>query len=180
MQSYSTRFLTALMLSLTAMAAFAEHEADHRYTVEGFVLDGNDEPRTGVKVIVKGREGLLGQDATDYRGFYSIQLHLHNDDLSKKLTVEAGGRKSDIEVTFDPGDRTAPRIHRLSFIGAAVTESDLGFRGPPAWLYILIGVVALLVGVRIIERRVKRQKRREQERQKRKKKKYKRGKSRSR
>jgi len=134
-----------ILISLPMSDVWAEHEADHRYTVEGFVLDTQENPRPAVNVLVTADEGLLGRDVTDRRGFYKIQLHLHNTALGKKLTVKAGGHESEIEVTFDPTDKHTARIHNLNFIGGRATPADLGFRGFPTWLYVLVGGFAAAV-----------------------------------
>lgn len=145
----------AALLFLFTVPAWADHEADHRYTIEGFVLDKGEAPRPDVDVVVTATEGVLGRDVTDRRGFYRIELHLHTPDLGKPLTVIAGERQADIEVTFDPADTETERIHQLSFVGTDVTQADLGFRGFPTWAYVLFGIIILLVVARIISKALK-------------------------
>lgn len=157
--------LTAILLALLWTApALAEHEADHRYVVEGYVLDARENPRADVKVLVKAEEGLLGEAVTDRRGFYRIQLHLHNTDLGKELTVTAGDQETEIEVAFDPGDKQTARIHHLNFTGADTTQADMGSRGFPTWAYVVIGIIILLLLARTISRALK-QRRKAQARQ---------------
>lgn len=149
-------FTSALLLAaLLSTTASAEHEADHRYIVEGYVLDARENPKADVKVAVTAEEGLLGEDVTDRRGFYRIRLHLHNPDPGKSLNVKAGEREAEIEVTLDRGDREQDRIHDLNFIGAATTEVDLGSRGFPAWAYVVIGMIILFMLARTISRALK-------------------------
>lgn len=149
----------ALALACLPMAPVsAEHEADHRYIVEGYVLDAGESPRADVNVVVKADEGLLGEAVTDRRGFYRIRLHLHNADLGKVLTVKTGAREAEIEVTFDPGDKETARVHDLNFIGDQVTEADLGSRGFPTWAYVVVGILIVLVVARTVSQALKRRK----------------------
>lgn len=150
--------LLALALCFAIPPALAEHEADHRYVVEGYVLNSEEQPRPNVKVVLSAAGDVLGSDETDSRGFYKIRAHLHNEDLGKKLTVKAGSQVSEIDVTFDPSDRTTERVHRLNFIGEVTTESSLGFRGLPNWLYAVIAAVVILVVVRIGQKQYKKRK----------------------
>lgn len=149
------------ILTLLPMAMLrAEHEADHRYAVEGFVLDTEENPRSGIKVLVTGDEGVLGQDVTDRRGFYEIRLHLHNTDLGKKLTVKAGRHESEIEVTFDPADKETARVHDLNFVGGRAAQTDFGFRGFPTWLYVIISAFAAAIVVPMVRTAVKKRRKR--------------------
>lgn len=146
---------TLLLAALLSTTASAEHEADHRYIVEGYVLDARENPRADVKVAVTADEGLLGEAVTDRRGFYRIRLHLHNSDLGKQLSVKIGDRETGIEVSFDPGDTETDRVHDLNFIGADTTEVDLGSRGFPTWAYMVIGIMILFLLVRTISQALK-------------------------
>lgn len=148
-----------MMACLPAAQVLADHEADHRYTVEGFVLDEEEAPHPDVEVVVTADEGVLGRDVTDRRGFYRIELHLHTPDLGKSLTVNAGEQAADIEVTFDPADAETERIHDLNFVGAEATQDDLGFRGFPTWAYVLIGLIIVIVVARTISKVLKRRRR---------------------
>jgi len=155
MTAFLFRFAVVVVLSGCFAAAHAEHEADHRYIVEGYVLDAQENPRADVKVAVTADEGLLGEGVTDRRGFYRIPLHLHNPDLGKQLTVKAGDRAARIEVTFDPGDKETERVHDLNFIGADTTKADLGTRGFPTWAYVVIGIIVVLLVARTVSRALK-------------------------
>lgn len=149
---------------LCAGPVHAEHEVDHRYTVEGYVLDARKIPQSDVIVTVTTREGLVGRAVTDRRGYYRVQLHLHDPDLGRELTVKAGDRQARIRVTFDPADKHTARVHDLNFVGAETSEKNLGTRGFPTWAYILIGAMILLLVARSISRALK-QRRKMQARQ---------------
>lgn len=163
--SFYLRPLLALavfaLACLSSGPVSAEHEADHRYIVEGYVLNAQEKPQSDVKVVVKAGEGLLGETTTNRRGFYRVRLHLHNHDLGKKLVVTAGDQETDIEVTFDPGDHQTDRVHELNFVGAGVTQADLGIRGVPTWVYVLIVIALFLVVARIVSKTVKKRRKRE-------------------
>ncbi len=173
-------FLAAALFMLMILhtgTASAEHEADHRYIVEGYVLDARENPRADLTVAVTADEGLLGETVTDRRGFYRVRLHLHNTDLGKQLTVKAGDREARIEVAFDPGDAETDRVHDLNFVGADVTEVDLGTRGFPTWAYVVIGILVVLLVARTIAQALKkRRKLQVKQEQKQGKKKHKKGK----
>lgn len=153
--------LAALLLVLVAGPLSAEHEADHRYVVEGYVLDAAEQPRSGVNVSVSGSDGFLGSADTNAQGFYRVRLHLHNQDLGRRLTVRAGGHRAEIRVEFDPSDRTTPRVHELSFIGSRAVEEDLGFRGVPVWVYVLAAVLLAASAAAYAGSRIKKQRRRQ-------------------
>lgn len=180
---HTAMFLAAALFAsmmLLAGTASAEHEADHRYIVEGYVLDARENPKTDLTVAVTADEGLLGETVTDRRGFYRVRLHLHNTDLGRELTVKAGDREARVEVAFDPADTETDRVHDLNFVGADVTEVDLGTRGFPTWTYVVIGIlVVLLVARSITQALKKRRKLQAKQEQKQGNKKHKKGKGQS-
>lgn len=140
---------------LCAGPALAEHEVDHRYTVEGYVLDARKIPQTDVNVVVSTGEGPAGRAVTDRRGYYRIQLHLHDADLGRELTVKAGERQARIRVKFDPADKHTARVHYLNFVGAETSEKNLGTRGFPIWAYVLISTMVVLLVARSVSRALK-------------------------
>jgi len=71
--------------------AFAEHEVDHRFTVEGYVCGADGKPIGNREVMVKDTKIPLGKTVyTDSDGFYSITLHLHNENQGDPILVTAG------------------------------------------------------------------------------------------
>lgn len=115
---------------------FATHEADHRFTVEGFVCDNDGKPKLRTEVLVKDTRVTIGQTAqTDSDGYYKVTLHLHNDNLGDPLLVEAGEEQQHYKVQFDPDDLESERLLRVNF-GSGCEQA----LGPPRWLvYGLIG-----------------------------------------
>lgn len=141
---------------LWTASALATHEADHRYHVEGYVLDAQERPLANSPVIVRQQGRIIGNGATSSRGFYSILLHLHDQDLGKTLQVRSANHEATIRVTFTPGDATTRRVHHLNFIGATVIEEKLARGGVPAWLYAAIAVAVLVPAGILLSRRGKR------------------------
>lgn len=121
---------------------WAEHEADHRYTVRGYVLDEQRQPLAGRKVSIRGHASAT----TDSRGAYSIRLHLHNEDLGKKLQILSGGAEHTIRVRFDRSDTRTQRIHYANFVGDELLEEEITGMGFPLWGYAAAGIGVLTAG----------------------------------
>jgi hypothetical protein len=138
----------------------ATHEADHRFTVEGFVCDKDGKPNSQVEVLVKDTRVTIGQTVrTDGDGYYKVTLHLHNDNLGDPLLVEAGAEQKRYTVQFDPKDLESERRLQANF--GSGCEQDLG---PPRWLvYGLIGSVVAgggLIGLKIFRKWKRKEQRR--------------------
>ena len=115
---------------------FATHEADHRFTVEGFVCDKDGKPSAQLEVLVKDTRVTLGQTVrTDGDGYYKVTLHLHNDNLGDPLLVEAGAEQRQFKVSFDPNDLETERRLQVNF-GSGCEQA----LGPPRWLVYGVGV----------------------------------------
>lgn len=129
----------AVSLSLPSIL-FATHEADHRFTVEGFVCDKDGKPNAQVEVLVKDTRVTIGQTVrTDGDGYYKVTLHLHNDNLGDPLLVEAGTEQKQYKVSFDPNDLETERRLQVNF-GEGCEQA----LGPPRWL--VYGVSVGLAG----------------------------------
>ena len=140
----------------------AEHEPDHRYTVEGYVLAANQNPLAGVPVVIRLGDDRSARGTTDKSGYYSLRLHVHNADLGKRIAISAGAHKADIAIVFDPANTTMARIHYANFIGGSFSETRIT-RGLDQWrflIWIIVAVVAIAVvawGYRAHKRHNKRQ-----------------------
>lgn len=139
--------LGAGVASLLAVAfpavVSATHEADHRFTVEGFVCgaDGKGVPNTDV--LVKDTKISYGQIVkTDGDGYYKAPFHLHNDNLGDPILVEARGEQQHQKVTFDPKDLETERKIQVNFGSGCVHEAG----APPLWVLAGLGAVAVAVG----------------------------------
>ena len=135
--------ILGLVCFLTIAQLRAEHEADHRYNVRGYLIDAEERGIAEQEVAVFDDGKLLGSSKTDSSGYYSIHLHLHNSDLRRRLTLRAGSRQAQLKVKFDPTDKTTVRIHEANFVASEFVEGDLGrFRLPP-WAYFLAGFILI-------------------------------------
>jgi hypothetical protein len=125
----------AVSLSLPSIL-FATHEADHRFTVEGFVCDKDGKPSAQLEVLVKDTRVTIGQTVrTDGDGYYKVTLHLHNDNLGDPLLVEAGAEQKQYKVSSDPNDLETERRLQVNF-GSGCEQA----LGPPLWLMYGVGV----------------------------------------
>ena len=152
-----------LVLTVGAFAlsglALATHEIDHRYNIVGYVLDEKQIPLSDTDVSILMNNQVLGFGKTDADGFYSIRLHLHDSDRSKKLQIKTAAGVADIRVTLTPGNKTTKRVHYANFSGGEFLEKKLPRRGFPVWGY---GIIIVVIGTAavMIERHIKRRKRR--------------------
>lgn len=128
--------------------AQADHEIDHRYKIRGYVLDASKRALADVEVRVSAGAEILERGKTDSNGYYSLHLHLHNEDNGRQLKLRAGSNETDLRVRVDRSDSTTIRVHEANFIGAEFVEGDLKrFRVPP-WTYPIGGL--LLIGTLLV------------------------------
>jgi hypothetical protein len=132
-----------IILGSFPSVVFATHEADHRFTVEGFVCGADGKGNPNVDVLVKDTKISYGQIVkTDGDGYYKAAFHLHNDNLGDPLLIEANGQQQQQKVSFDPKDLEAERIIQVNF-GTGCIEDR---RGTPLWVYLGLGAVVATVG----------------------------------
>ncbi|HEY5701828.1 MAG TPA: hypothetical protein VIT83_07035 [Gammaproteobacteria bacterium] len=137
-------FFAFMCISLASWPVLATHERDHRYTVEGYVLDTQQQPRPGISVSVSKDNRTLGQAITDSRGFFSIQAHLHDPDIGSTLEVRAGNSRGEIRMQATRGDQRTRRIHHVNLVGDQLVEAKLDVGFPP-WMYAAGGAAAILL-----------------------------------
>lgn len=132
-----------IVLSSFPSIVFATHEADHRFTVEGFVCGADGKGSPNLDVLVKDTKISYGQIVkTDGDGYYKAAFHLHNDNLGDPLLIEANGQQQQQKVSFDPKDLEAERIIQVNF-GTGCIEDR---RSTPLWVYLGLGAVVATVG----------------------------------
>ena len=103
-------------ITLFSNAAYALHEIDHRFTISGYVRDDLGEAQSGKLVVVKDAAGgTLGKATSGPTGFYSIRLHLHSEDVGRKLKVSTGTQTQEAQVKFDPDNVKDERTVEVHF-----------------------------------------------------------------
>lgn len=129
--------------------ALAEHETDHRFTVEGSACGADGAPVSGVEVIVKdARISVLRTTLTDDRGYYKVTLHLHNENKGDPIVVylkdKEGKVQQEQQITaqFDPKDVHTERKTTVNFGSGCAVLSD----EPPPWVYYGAGLAVLSGG----------------------------------
>ncbi|MCP9447405.1 MAG: hypothetical protein NNA22_07530 [Nitrospira sp.] len=119
----------------------ATHEADHRFTVDGYVCGVNGKGVAGIDVLVKDTKIAYGQVVkTDSGGYYKAIFHLHNDNLGDPILIEARGEQQNHKVQFDPKDLESERKIRVNF-GTGCEASD-----SPQWFWMGMGMMVVGVG----------------------------------
>jgi len=138
------------MLPYGVPVAVAEHEADHRFTVEGSVCGVGGEPVAGVEIVAKdARISVVRTTLTDDRGHYKVTLHLHNDNKGDPIVVfvkDTDGKiqqERQVTADFDPKDVHTERKTTVNFGSGCEALSD----EPPAWVYYGAGLAVLAGGV---------------------------------
>jgi len=153
--------LLFVFLCFAASPVAAEHEADHRYQVRGYILDAAGEPIASVPITVRAEGKRIGGATTDADGYYTMRLHLHDEDLGRALEIRTPQAKAEIRVQLTPGDTHTRRIHHANLIDGKLTEVQLN---PGQGLaHIVIGAVAasaLVGGVVVLSRWQRRRRRR--------------------
>ncbi len=149
-------WLPLLAVLLFPLPALGEHEADHRYSVRGYVLGPDDAPIEGARVGIRMGNSTLGSATVDSSGYYSIRLHLHDSDLGKRLTLRTGESEGVVKVQFTAGDQSTERVHYVNFIGGQLSEGPLSRSRVPPWVYVLGGAVILGVLAAVLSRRMRR------------------------
>ncbi|HSF68484.1 MAG TPA: hypothetical protein VLA67_13770 [Nitrospiraceae bacterium] len=135
--------LAIVMVGGFPSIVFATHEADHRFTVEGYVCGADGKSSPNVDVLVKDTKISYGQIVkTDGDGYYKAAFHLHNDNLGDPLLIEANGARQEQRVSFDPKDLETERIIQVNFGSGCIQDGS----SAPVWVYVGSGAVAAAVG----------------------------------
>ncbi len=112
----------------------ATHEADHRYTVYGYVRDAKGRAVQDTKVmVVDNRVGEGSTAFTDKNGYYEVLLHLHDSNLGDEVTITTPEETKTVVAQFDPEDHMAERKVQVDF-GALPIESASGSMAT-LWVY---------------------------------------------
>jgi hypothetical protein len=139
----------------------ATHEADHRFTVEGFVCEADGKGSGNVDVLVKDTKISYGQIVkTDGDGYYKATFHLHNDNLGDPLFVEAKGEQQNHKIQFDPKDLETERKLQVNFGTGCIHDVN----GAPVWVFLGLGAGAVAVGGFVGMKMVRSRRKQEQKR----------------
>ena len=151
------RIVTLLMFAgcFLSTSLWADHEPDHRYNVQGYVLNANQRGIENLTVQVFSEGKSLGSTQTNADGYYSLHLHLHDADYKRVLKLRAGPHEAELEVKFDVGDTTSARIHEANFIDGKYVEGTLGRFRIPSWSYAIGGLILIFVIAVFLEKRRK-------------------------
>jgi hypothetical protein len=113
----------ALGVGLVTAPALAEHEAQYRYTVLGYVKDASGRPRKGVALeVIRQKTGFAYVGETDEAGLYVIVTRLADESRSERLLVRAGPASLMIAARFDPADHFSERGTQVDFTGSRAAE----------------------------------------------------------
>lgn len=134
--------------------AVAMHEADHRFTVEGYLCGADGRPVPDVQVIVKDTRVSVGASGyTDRHGYYKATLHLHNENRGDPILVVALDQEQRVTAQFDVKDAEAERKATVNF--GTGCEASAG--GAPDWLYYGVGIglvtAAVVAGAKLARSR---------------------------
>lgn len=150
-----------LLAAAIPSLVLATHEADHRFTVEGFVCGADGDGVPGTDVLVKDTKISYGQVVkTESDGYYKATFHLHNDNLGDPLLVEAKGEQQNHKIQFDPKDLESERKIQVNFGSGCIDD----VKGSPAWLWWGLGGVAAVaagaVGLKMVRAQRKKERKR--------------------
>ena len=129
--------IVAAPMILFAAKVAAEHEANHRYDVRGYVLSADKRPLVGVPVTILKQDQTIGSGRTDGDGYYDIRVHLHDSDIGEALTVRADKHQALIRMRAEYANQTTGRVHHVSFAGGEVSEKTLAGSRIPTWVYLV-------------------------------------------
>ncbi|MFQ5838242.1 MAG: helix-hairpin-helix domain-containing protein, partial [Thermoplasmata archaeon] len=113
--------LGLLFLTTNLQTVLGEHTPSHRYFVSGYVSQEDGSPACGVVIQANERTS-----ATDYRGWYRIQLHMHDETVSG--SDNDVGETIEVRVVGTAITKTTTAIH--SQIDDGWGESRVDFEIP--------------------------------------------------
>ena len=122
---------------------FGMHEADHRFTVLGYVRDAQGEGRAEVVVTIEHKGGVKQQTKTNSSGYYESVFHLHDANLGDEMIITVGAEVKRVVTAFDVEDKHSVREGRVDF-GVPAKNNPLAFWLPIGGLLVCI-VVALFL-----------------------------------
>jgi LPXTG-motif cell wall-anchored protein len=141
--------LSLLFFLGLAGTLFAMHEVDHRFTVLGYVRDGQGEGKSGIVVTLEHKGGVKQQETTNSSGYYQSVFHLHDGNLGDEIIVTAGAEVKRIVTVFDVDDKHSVREGRLDFGAKAKDE--------PLYWFPIGGLLLLCVAIYVSVKKKRKQ-----------------------
>jgi len=135
----------------------AEHEWDHRYTLNGELTNLDGGVARGSKVIIDCSEGMtdpdlcghndLRSDSSSFSGRYSLILHIHSTDHGKNVTIAVEGETFNHTIDLKGADGEMEEGDRLAIqdIQLSKNVSSFGFFMPYIVIGTLVSTVVLMV-----------------------------------
>jgi hypothetical protein len=154
------RLVLSVVLVLNISHAFGEHEANHRYELNGYVLNEDQSPIASTTVIVSAN-GSGGRGTTAGDGYYSVRLHLHDADLGRELRIKTQFGEGVVRADFDPGDLSSARVHRVDIIGGRLIEGQPdAWSKVPRWVFYVFGLSILIIFAASLRKTIRKLKKR--------------------
>lgn len=148
--------VTILLNFLIVNIAYSEHEADHRYTIKGQLLDAQKKPVAKANLKFMIGKKVIKQAVTNSDGKYKAKLHLHDPDYGKELEIIVPGGSGKVIVEFALGDKKTERFHFANFVdGKLVVEKSAAAASPAGeknsvWVFVAIAVIVVLAIVIVL------------------------------
>jgi hypothetical protein len=137
MRSWEESFVLGYLVFLWVIlppAVWATHEANHRYTVYGYVRDAKGQTLQDAKVmVVDNRIGEGSTAFTDKNGYYEVLLHLHDNNVGDEIAITTQDETKTITAQFDAEDHMTERKVQVDF-GAPPAAGISGNR-TTLWMY---------------------------------------------
>jgi hypothetical protein len=137
--SHKSLWFIFFLISFFPVLIHAEHTAEHRFHISGYVYDDTGNPLPGKVVVRDQSDRILGMTDAGRSGYYHIQLHLHNSNLGDRLVIHSAAGKKELVVKFDSDDLTTARTAEVHF---GKVPPSAGFLSNGAFLF---GIAATAV-----------------------------------
>ena len=151
-------FIVTAILKGGLKEVTALHEADHRFTIYGYVYDDQGKPLSNSTVVVRDTSRTVLETAkTSANGAYRVKLHLHDGALGRKLLVIANEKEKEILVDFDSYDVSTERETELNFGAFQKTEKSSNKKiiiGAVSFAVLLIGAYVIFSGKKKKQKKV--------------------------
>lgn len=135
----------------------AEHEWDHRYTIEGTIVDINGDIARGADIEIDCTEGKTTADlcgnnedrwtSASFSGEFELQLHLHAADHGKFVVFLVDGEEFNHTISLIGDNDTMEEGDRLVSMNIKLNHeySVFGYFLPYILLIIIVVVAFLMV-----------------------------------